>query len=73
MSALSTTATVDVWALSEAETVALAYLREAGNDRWAALVRLAQDALTDQERADAVIREQERLISHGYIRSSVGH
>ncbi|GJD35442.1 hypothetical protein [Methylobacterium aerolatum] len=61
---------VDVWAPTEAETVALAYLREAGQDRWTALVRLAQDALTDLESAEAIIRERGRQISHGYVRAA---
>jgi hypothetical protein len=61
---------VDAGASSEAESVALAYLRDAGDDRWAALVRLAQDALSDLDRAQRTASEREGLISRGYIRSS---
>ena len=57
--------------LSEAEAVALAYLRAARDDRWAALVRLAEDALADIDAAEATIREQGRRISHGYARGAV--
>jgi hypothetical protein len=60
---------VDAGASSEAESVALAYLRDAGDDRWAALVRLAQDALSDIEHARRIAHEREGLISRGYIRS----
>lgn len=60
---------VDAWTPTEAETVALAYLREAGHDRWTALVRLAQDALVDLDQAEAIIRERGRQISHGYVRA----
>jgi hypothetical protein len=59
--------------MSEAESVALAYLRAADNDRWAALVRLAQDALADLDRAEVVVRARGQLISLGYIRAGSGH
>ena len=58
----------DPWRLDEAERVALAYLRDAKGDRWAALVRLAQDALGDLETAEIAIRERGRQVSHGYVR-----
>jgi hypothetical protein len=68
MPAVSIDSSVDAWVPTEAETVALAYLRDAGNDRWEALVRLAQDALADLDCAEAVIRERGRQISRGYVR-----
>jgi hypothetical protein len=68
MPASSTNSSVEAWAPTEAETVALAYLQDAGHDRWAALVRLAQDALADLDCAEAIIRERGRQISHGYVR-----
>lgn len=58
-------------ALSEAETVALAYLRDARGDRWAALVRLAEDALGDLDTAEAAIRARGRQVSHGFVRGRI--
>lgn len=63
---------VEPWTPTEAESVALAYLQDAGNDRWAALVRLAQDALSDLDHAEMVIRERGQLISYGYVRAGIG-
>ena len=59
--------------MSEAESVALAYLRATDNDRWAALVQLAQDALTDLARAETIVRARGQLISQGYIRTGGDH
>ena len=72
MAALSSNPSVNAWALSEAETIALAYLRDAGNDRWEALVRLAQDALSDLDRAEASIRDRGALVSRGDARAGIG-
>lgn len=55
---------------SEAEAVALAFLQAAGDDRWAALVRLAEEALCALDQADALREERERLISRGYVRGA---
>lgn len=57
--------------MSEAETIALAYLRDAKGDRWEALVRLAEDALGDLASAEAAIRERGRQVSRGYVRGPV--
>lgn len=72
MPALSVKQSVDVLRPSEAETVALAYLREASEDRWMALVCLARDALAERERAEITIRDQGGLVSRGYIRAGLG-
>ena len=61
----------DAGATREAETLARAYLDAAEGDRWAALVRLARDAVSDRDRAEARIREREALISRGYVRAIV--
>lgn len=71
MPASSMKSSVEPWAPTEAESIALAYLRDAGNDRWVALVQLAQDALSDLDRAEAVIRERGHLISYGYVRAGI--
>lgn len=73
MHASPTTPAPEAWGLSEAESVALAYLRATDNDRWAALVRLAQDALADLDRAETVVRARGQLISQGYIRAGGDH
>lgn len=65
----SSNSSVSMWTLSEAESVALAYLKAADNDRWSALVRLAQDALADLDRAETIVRARGQLISQGYIRA----
>lgn len=70
MPVLMSDSSVDAWTPTEAETVALAYLRDADHDRWLALVRLAQDALNDLDSAEALIRERGRQISRGYVRGS---
>ena len=64
---------VDSGPSDEAEQLALAYLAAADGDRWAALVRLAQDAVPDRDRAEATIQEREALISRGYVRASIEH
>lgn len=58
---------VEPWMPTEAETVALAYLRTAGGDRWTALVQLAEDALSDPSSGGTRLREQGRRISMGTI------
>ena len=73
MQAFSTTPAPEAWGMSEAESVALAYLRATDNDRWAALVRLAQDALTDLAQAETIVRARGQLISQGYIRTGGDH
>ena len=73
MPASTSNSSADMWALSEAESVALAYLRGADNDRWSALVRLAQDALADLDRAETIVRARGQLISQGYIRAGGDH
>lgn len=50
---------------SEAEAIALAFLQSAGDDRWTALVRLAEEALRAIDHADALGQYRKRLISHG--------
>ncbi|WCS25225.1 hypothetical protein LOK46_29615 [Methylobacterium sp. NMS14P] len=62
---------VEPWTPTEADTVALAYLRAAGGDRWTALVQLAEDALSDLGAADARLRDQGQRISNGYVRGAV--
>lgn len=73
MLASTSNSSADMWAMSEAESVALAYLRGADNDRWAALVRLAQDALADLDRVETIVRTRGQLISQGYIRAGGDH
>ncbi len=73
MQAPTTTNSPEAWGLSEAESVALAYLRATDNDRWLALVRLAQDALADLDRAETIVRARGQLISQGYIRAGGDH
>lgn len=69
----STHPSVDSGPSGEAEQLALAYLAAADGDRWAALVRLAQDAVSDRDRAEATIREREAQISRGYVRARIEH
>lgn len=73
MATLTSNPSPSPWSLSEAENVALAYLRDAGDDRWVALVHLAQDALADLDRAETVVRARGQLISQGYIRAGGEH
>ena len=73
MQAHTITPSSEAWGLSEAESVALADLRATDNDRWAALVRLAQDALADLDRVETVVRARGQLISQGYIRAGGDH
>jgi len=70
MQALPHEAPVEI-PLSEAETIAAAYLRAAQGDARAALVRAITDALIDLDAAERRAAGQGRLISHGYARGRV--
>lgn len=46
-------------------------LRDAGNDRWTALPRLARNSLADLDYAQSIARGREGLITYGYVRSGI--
>ncbi len=54
------------------ETIATAYLADAGGDAGLALRRAIADALADLGEAERRTRQQDRLISHGYVRAGRG-
>ncbi len=54
------------------ETIAVAYLAAAGGDAGVALRRAIADALADLGEAERRTRQQDRLISQGYVRAGRG-
>ena len=54
------------------ETIATAYLADAGGDAALALRRAIADALADLGEAERRTRQQDRLISQGYVRARSG-